>query len=78
MHSVGMKIGLWRKLFNSSIETTVLSHILRLANESFGYDNQVVSHSEKNWFMEQIQPGCTIDDAMKMGYNLMLSPGPKA
>ena len=85
MHSVGMKVSLWRELFalpckGDDIKDCVLSGISSHVHNLFGfpYGPATVRHGDSRWSMDQVLLGCTIDDAVDAGYTLNLAPGPKA
>jgi hypothetical protein len=86
MHSVGMKVGLWRKLFpltfappGATDPDSMLSHLNAMIDSIFpDFKNQAhTQHGGANWFMDQIALGCTVDIAIDAGYNVELADGPR-
>ena len=81
-----MKISLWRKLFPLSYAPpgatdadSMVFHIKNLIDNLFpGAKNDGgQQHGGKNWYMDQIILGCTVDIAMEAGYTVDLAPGPR-
>ena len=89
MHSVGMKASLWRKFFplmsnnpaqNRPSPEALVSQINSLVQKSFSVNKTEgkVVHGSKNWFMDQLILGCTIDRAIDEGYKVHLADGPRS
>jgi len=85
MHSVGMRVALWRKLFplnkevstntgNEEISLAVLAHTMALANE-FGYKRKRPRHGDDQWFLDQLLLGCVIDSALNATVHVAPGPG---
>jgi hypothetical protein len=85
MHSVGMSVMQWRRLFpmapTISKATDVTDFVLGLAKKHFAYQasapSDIVLHGQNTfWSMDQTLLGCAVDEARERGYNVSLSPFP--
>ena len=80
MHSVGMKVGLWKKLFPITANVTLLESLQSKIIEAFGALPKGMRHGEIGWSMDQILLGCVIDDVInhrssEIKTNLAEGPG---
>lgn len=64
MHSVGMKVGLWKKLFPITANVTLLESLQSKIIEAFGRLPKSMRHGGNGWYMDQILLGCVIDDVI--------------
>mmetsp|Transcript_10754 Transcript_10754/g.16098 ORF Transcript_10754/g.16098 Transcript_10754/m.16098 type:complete len:421 (-) Transcript_10754:3-1265(-) len=64
MHSVGMKVGLWKKLFPITANITLLESLESKIIDAFGRLPKGMRHGENGWYMDQILLGCVIDDVI--------------
>jgi len=64
MHSVGMKVGLWKKLFPITANVTLLESLQSKIIDVFGRLPKGMRHGGNGWYMDQILLGCVIDNVI--------------
>ena len=78
MHSVGMKVKLWKTLFFFASKESPTTCVLELASslvESSKPTSKSIVHGGKGWFSDQLILGCRIDDVIeKNEYSVQLLP----